>query len=183
MKRLIIACFCGVTLSACGAPSEAEIQAQVATAMSATQRALPTLAPTLVPTVAPTAVPEMTPAAYKLATQQEAKTITDALSAFTDLIKQPNLTDSGWRAQLNTQLAAIHTAHKNIADIKPPTVMAAIHKAVLDATGDCDAAATDIPAGIDGDQAAMTRAITLLGTCGEKMTTATIKLQAFDISQ
>ncbi len=77
-------------------------------------------------------------------------------------------------------LGVILKAHARLEQLDVPHSAESVHRALLDATGDCDSAAKLIGVGLDGDNTAMQLATGKLSSCGSKMADAALKVQVFE---
>lgn len=172
MRQVPIAVVCVsimvMLLIACGGPSGTDIQATIQAGVTQTQEAQST------------PIPAVTTEGYKAAVAEQIGIINDSLAAFTKLLSQGQPSDKGWRMKVDEQLTAIRKAHARLEQLAVPRSAESVHKALLDATGDCDSAAKLIEAGLDGDNNAMQLATTELSSCGNKMADAALKVQVFE---
>lgn len=157
---------------------------------NATVAVVPTEPPTA--TAAPTETPEPTevptaaagiPAhvkAYMAGLAPELDTIGTSLRELGTLLSDAKPADTNWKIDLAVQVVAIQQAHTKISGMKAPDEVADIHRAVLDATGDCDTSTRFLTSGIDDNNANDVRqAATYMRRCSEKIATASRQVDAY----
>jgi hypothetical protein len=137
----------------------------------------PTYTPVPVPTDTPVPVPTDTPPAVSSEVQQYLLELTghiidisNALQAIGELASTPDFFSNEWKIKMAAQVVVIRSAHEALTEMDVPPEMAEIHKAVLDATSDCESSTYFLTTGIDNlDAASLETASGLIQSCGEKM--------------
>lgn len=110
---------------------------------------------------------------YLLSVAENIEAIGSSLKTLGKLFQNPRLDDQEWIINVAVEITSMRTAHENLTQLVPPSGMAHIHKAILDATGDCAASTDYLTTGIDHrDVEALNKAKELITSCGSKIVTA-----------
>ena len=96
--------------------------------------------------------------------------ITDSLANLSDLMLDPQFLDEDWLVDVAVESAIIKYSYSRLTEITPPSEMAQAHRALLNATQDCDTSMDHLARGIDNlSESELNRAASLVVSCGDKM--------------
>lgn len=115
---------------------------------------------------------------YSLATVEHIQTIGKALTTLSPLLLDPQFGDREWILRVAAQMAAIQVSYQRLSEIDPPPQLAHVHRAIVNAAGDCSASMDHLADGIDHLRAEdIQEATRLLQSCNAKIQQATLLLE------
>lgn len=96
--------------------------------------------------------------------------MSDGMTRTSELLRQPDLDDQGWIAELASAIVTIRRAYKALEEMDVAPEFQDLHDVVLDSTVDCYDAMDHLVSGIDnGDAEELERANELIVSCSRKM--------------